>query len=117
MGFDLDFYQLWHSSQIDAPGGSNHCAFSDPEVDTLAVQFREEFDLEKRLVIAKRIQQRIHDLQPYTFFMSPKSIFAWQNRAPPGSKERNRYLAGVEWGLDHLHPLKNRSPLSWYFPQ
>lgn len=117
MSFDIDFYQLWHSSQIDAPGGSNHCAFSDPEVDALAVQLREEFELPKRLAIAKRVQQRIHELQPYTFFMSPKSIFIWQNKAPAGSTDKGRYLDGVTWGLDHLHPLKSRSPQSWFFPQ
>ena len=117
MSFDLDFYQLWHSSQIDTPGGSNHCAFSDPQVDALAVQLREEFDADKRLAITRQIQQRIHSLQPYTFFMSSKSIFTWQNHRPPGSTEQGRYLDGVEWGLDHLHPLKSRTPLTWFFPQ
>jgi peptide/nickel transport system substrate-binding protein len=117
MSFDLDFYQLWHSSQIDTPGGSNHCAFADPEVDALAVQMREEFDAEKRLAIARKVQQRIHALQPYTFFMSSKTIFIWQNLRPPGSTEADRYLDGVAWGLDHLHPLKSRTPLTWFFPR
>ena len=117
MSFDLDFYQLWHSSQIDAPGGSNHCGFSDPEVDRLAVALREEFDEGKRTAIIQQVQARLNELQPYTFFMSAKSVFVWQNRAPAGSNDQGRYLDGVTWGLDHLNPLKNRDPLSWYFPR
>jgi peptide/nickel transport system substrate-binding protein len=117
MDFDIDFYQLWHSSQIDAPGGSNHCGFSDPEVDRLALALREEFDQGKRIDIIRQVQARLNEQQPYTFFMSGKSVFIWQNRAPAGSTEQGRFLDGVTWGLDHLSPLKNRDPVSWYFPR
>ena len=117
MSFDLDFYQLWHSSQIDAPGGSNHCGFNDPEVDRLALALREEFDYAKRQAIIKRVQERINELQPYTFFMSPSTVFVWQNRRPEGNTEQGRYLAGVTDGLDRLHPLRNRLPMYWYFPR
>lgn len=117
MTFDLDFYQLWHSSQIDAPGGSNHCGIADAEIDALASGLRDEFDNDKRIAIIHRIQQRLHQLQPYTFFMSPKSIFVWQNRAPEGAPDAERYLDGVTWGLDNLHPLKNRNPQTWFFPR
>ncbi len=115
MSFDLDFYQLWHSSQIDTPQGSNHCGFNNPEVDRLAVELRAEFDAGKRNAIAGRIQAIIHEEQPYTFFMSPKVIFCWQNRPPPGTTAEGRYLDGVTKGLDELHPLQNRSSLFWYF--
>ena len=117
MSFDLDFYQLWHSSQIDTPNGSNHCGFKNPHVDALAVQLRGEFEMPKRIAIAKEIQRLIHDDQPYTFFMSPRGIFCWQNLPPAGSSQSGRFLDGVTKGLDELHPLKNRSSLHWFFRQ
>ena len=116
MDWDIDFYQLWHSSQIDTPGGSNHCGFSNPQVDALAVKLRETFDPAARKDIIDQVQAVIHEQQPYTFFMSPKVLFVWQNRRPPGSTETERYLDGVLQGLDTLHPLKVRAPLYWFFP-
>ena len=114
MGWDLDFYQLWHSSQADEQGGSNHCGFKNAEVDQLALDLRATFDEAKRITIAKRIQAIIHDEQPYTFFRSSEGIFTWQNRAPAGDHSAGRWLGGVTEGLDQLHPLKSRTPLFWH---
>jgi ABC-type transport system substrate-binding protein len=114
MDWEVDFYQLWHSSQITETGGSNHCAFSDPEVDRLAIELRETFDEPKRIAISQRIQAIIHEAQPYTFFRSAEGIFTWQNRAPAGDIQTDRWLLGVSEGLDRLHPLKNRTPLFWH---
>ena len=116
MSWDQDIYQLWHSSQIDIPNGSNLCAFANARVDALAIELRESFEPAVRKRILDEFQQIIHDEQPYTFFMSPKVVFAWQNRKPPGSTATGRYLEGVIKGLDTLHPLVVRSQLYWYLP-
>ena len=117
MDWDIDYFQLWHSSQIDTPNGSNLCGFSNPRVDELAVALRETFEADKRMAIIKEVQAVLNEEQPYTFFLSPKGIFVWQNKAPPGSTAKDRYLAGVTKGLDELHPMKSRSPIFWYFPR
>jgi ABC-type transport system substrate-binding protein len=114
MGWDLDFYQLWHSSQADEQGGSNHCGFKNAEVDRLAVELRATFEEPQRIAICQRIQAIIHEEQPYTFFRSAEGIFTWKNRAPAGDHTAGRWLGGVTEGLDRLHPLKNRTPLFWH---
>jgi peptide/nickel transport system substrate-binding protein len=112
MDWDIDYYQLWHSSQAEVQGGSNHCGFVNPRVDELAIKLRKTFDTAERVAIAKEIQAIIHEEQPYTFFRSGEGIFIWQNK---GAAASDRYLKGVTDGLDKLNPLVNRSPLLWHF--
>lgn len=118
MDWDIDYFQLWHSSQVGLQGSSNHCGFADPRVDELAVHLRATFDTAERIAIAKEIQAIIHQEQPYTFFRSVEGIFVWQNRPQDGQPvPPERYLDGVIKGLDELHPLANRARLFWHFRQ
>jgi peptide/nickel transport system substrate-binding protein len=112
MDWDIDYFQLWHSTQADVQGGSNHCGFKNPRVDELAVKLRETFETPQRIAIAKEIQAIIHEEQPYTFFRSGEGIFVWQNHGKPAT---DLYLKGVTEGLDTLNPLVNRSALLWHF--
>jgi len=107
MGYEVDFEQLWHSKFADEPRSSNHCGFRNPEADVLAEQLRETFDFEERKRIAREFQEIIHREQPYTFFKSSESVFAWQNRGPQA-------LGGVAEALDKLHPFYNRDLSYWY---
>ncbi len=102
MDWDIDYFQLWHSSQSEVQGGSNHCGFVNQRVDELALKLRETFDVSARIAIAKELQAIIHEEQPYTFFTSPENILIWQNR---GSPKKDFYLDGVDQSLDQLHPL------------
>ena len=43
--FDPDPYQVWHSSQADAPTGSNHIGYKNPELDKLIEELRGTFDM------------------------------------------------------------------------
>jgi ABC-type transport system substrate-binding protein len=116
MDWDLDYFQLWHSSQVDLQGSSNHCGFANKRVDELADQLRQTFEVPKRIAIAKEIQAIIHEEQPYTFFKSGEGIFVWQNRPASGQPmPPERYLAGVIKGLDSFHPLVNRTRTVWHF--
>ncbi len=118
MDFDIDFYQLWHSSQVDVQGGSNHCGLKNARIDELAVKLRNTFEVPARIAIAREIQAILHEEQPYTFFRSGEGIFTWQNIPPKGVPlEPGRWLEGVTKGLDELHPLKNRSPVFWHLRQ
>jgi peptide/nickel transport system substrate-binding protein len=106
MSFDLNFHQLWHSSQADEPGGSNHCGFRNDRVDELSDRLRTLFDPTDRLAVAREIQAIIHEEQPYTFLWQAETIVTWQARPAPGQpREPGRYLSGVVEGLDGLHPL------------
>lgn len=112
LDWDIDYYQLWHSTQADVQGGSNHCGFKNARVDELADKLRQTFDTAERIAIAKEIQAIIHEEQPYTFFRSGEGIFVWQNHGKPAT---DLYLKGVTHALDTLHPLANRAAAYWYF--
>jgi len=73
-----DEYQTWHSSQT--VGGSNSIFYNNPEVDSLIVADRGEFDFAKRVENHKRIQRLIFNDQPYAFLYSVKLAGAWNNR-------------------------------------
>lgn len=70
---DPDLYQLWHSSQA-VPGGSNHVSFKNAEADRILVEYRKEFDKQKRIELYRRLQEIILDEAPYTFLFMPKAI-------------------------------------------
>ncbi len=112
MGVDIDFFQLWHSSQADLQGSSNMCGVKDPELDKLADQLRLTFDTNERIAIARKVQAILNRLQPYTFFRATEGVFAWQNSGPPSP---GTYLDGVTWSLDHLPPVYSRSRNYWHF--
>ena len=111
-GWDIDFYQLWHSSQADQQGSSNTCGMKSPELDALAEQLRQTFDLQERIAIAKKVQMILNRLQPYTFFRSSAHVFVWQNSGPT---MKDHYLDGVDFSLDHLNPLVNTAERWWHF--
>ena len=46
---DVDFYQLWHSTQADIPKGSNYVGFRNPEADKIIEDMELEFDIDKRI--------------------------------------------------------------------
>ena len=111
MDWDVDYFQLWHSTQAEVQGGSNHCGFVNKRVDELADKLRLTFETSERIAIAKEIQAIIHEEQPYTFFRSSQGIFIWQNKGKPAE---DMYLKGVTEALDTLNPLVNRSSLGWH---
>jgi peptide/nickel transport system substrate-binding protein len=77
--YDPDPYQVWHS-ESDSPGGSNHIGFRNPEADRLIEAMRTEFEVEKRIELAHRLQRLLHEEQPYTFLFSPDSLLAISKR-------------------------------------
>ena len=79
-GPDVDFYQIWHSSQADVPKGSNRVGFRNPEADKLIEALRLEFDFEKRIQLAHQFHKLAYDEQPYTFFYTRKRKAFWQKR-------------------------------------
>jgi len=64
-----DPYQVWHSSQADIVGSSNHVGYKNEEVDRLIELNRREFDEEKRKEYCRKIHRVLHEEQPYTFVM------------------------------------------------
>ncbi len=70
---DPDPYQIFHSSQANGDG-DNFVSFKNAELDKCIEELRREFDMEKRIAIARRIEQIIHNEQPYTFMFYPDAL-------------------------------------------
>jgi peptide/nickel transport system substrate-binding protein len=64
MGFtpSPDQFELYHSTARD--GGYNFVGLSDPEVDRLLEAGQTTWDDEERRAIYRRLQRRLHELQP-----------------------------------------------------
>lgn len=80
MPYDPDPYQVWHSSQADKQGSSNHIGYRNPEMDALIERLRLTFSMPERVKICHRIAEILHEDQPYTFLFTPDSLVAWSGR-------------------------------------
>ena len=99
---DIDFYQLWHSSQTDIPNGSNYVGFRNAEADKIIEAMDLEFDTQKRIELSKQFHRIVYDEQPYTFmFQSKKPYFYVKDlknvsigKVRPYFNPRGWYLSG-----------------------
>jgi len=73
MGVDPDIYDIWHSSRSDG-NGLNFIGYKNVELDKLLEEGRKTFDIEKRKQIYFKVQEILHDDQPYTFLYYPMSL-------------------------------------------
>ena len=77
---DPEPYQLWHSSQADIQGSSNHIGFKNKKADELIEKLQVTFDMDERIRLAREFQQLIHEEQPYTFLFAPYALNALSER-------------------------------------
>ncbi len=101
---EQDPYQIWHSSSYENKG-SNHIGYSNPEVDRLIVEAREEFDETKRNAIYHRIHAIIFEEQPYTFLFTGPRLEAVSKRV--------RNAEPTKLGMDYRSwwvPVTERRP-------
>lgn len=76
---DPDPYALFHSSQTP-PHGQNFVFFSNPEVDRIIDQARQELDISKRKELYWRLHEILVDEQPYTWTVQVSSKWAINKR-------------------------------------
>ncbi|MDR2503559.1 MAG: peptide-binding protein [Deltaproteobacteria bacterium] len=76
---DPDLHSVWHSSN-DFEGGLNFIGFSNAEADALIETGRGSFDLTLRKKCYDRIQEILHEEQPYLFLYVPYSFAAVHRR-------------------------------------
>jgi peptide/nickel transport system substrate-binding protein len=79
LGWESDPYQIWHSSQA-VQKGSNFVGFKNEEADKLIEEARREFDPQKRYKLYYRLQEIMHEEQPYTFLFTLKALEAVSRR-------------------------------------
>jgi peptide/nickel transport system substrate-binding protein len=89
---DPDIYDVWHSSKAVA-GGLNFVHYRNAELDDLLEKGRRTLDQGRRTAIYRRVQEILHEDQPYCFLYIPMSLPILQAR-----------IQGVEpapAGIDH----------------
>lgn len=60
-GLSPEYRQFYHSENANKPQTNNITNFADPEMDALIDAYRSELDRGKRIVMAHRMEQKIHD--------------------------------------------------------
>ena len=70
---DPDLYDVWHSSKA-VPGGLNFVGYKNPELDELLERGRRLLDQKKRKPIYDRVQEILHEDQPYCFLYVPMAL-------------------------------------------
>lgn len=70
---DPDIYSVWHSSAF-SPKGLNHTHYANAELDELLDKGRHLLKEEDRKPIYDRVQEILHEDQPYTFLFYSESL-------------------------------------------
>lgn len=76
---DPDIYSVWHSSKA-VVGGLNFIRYKNSEVDELLEKGRSTLDQKERKVFYDRIQEIMHEEQPYCFLYVPMALPIFNNR-------------------------------------
>ena len=79
-GLNPDPFQLWHSSQADVEGSSNHIRFKNAEADRLIESIRVTFDASDRQKLYHRCHRLVHEEQPYICLFAPADLNALNSR-------------------------------------
>lgn len=90
--WEVDLYQLWHSTEADKPQSSNYTSFRSPEGDRIAEALRREFDKDRRTALCHEFHALVHEEQPYTFFFQRKQpLLYWDHVNDPIISRINPY--------------------------
>lgn len=92
----LDLYSSWHSSQVE--DGGNYSCFENEEADRILERYRRTFDAEQRISLYRRLQEILHEEQPYTFLFVGRGVTAYSRR-----------FRGVNW-----YPSGSTDFLEWW---
>jgi len=84
MDWEVDLYQLWHSSEADRPKSSNLIGFRSPKADRIIEALRVTFDKEQRVKLCHEFHGLVHELQPYTFiYQRYRPVLYWDYMNEP----------------------------------
>lgn len=89
---DPDISGVWHSSKA-VPGGLNFIYYKNQELDRLLEEGKTTLDQSERKVIYDRVQEILHEDQPYLFLYVPYSL--------PVAAARIRGIEPAPAGIGH----------------
>jgi peptide/nickel transport system substrate-binding protein len=98
----VDFSQVWHSKFANQLYSCNQIYFKNAEIDSICQKMRESTVLEERIKHAYRVQEILHEEQPYTFLFFVKGVAAFH------PKVQNRIIRKIRpYILVHPYYLKD----------
>jgi peptide/nickel transport system substrate-binding protein len=74
-----DPFQVWHSSQVDVPKGSNRVGFRNKQADAIIEELRVTLDLGKRTELLRAFNRILYEQQPYSFMFQQKVPYCHRN--------------------------------------
>ncbi|HLF94046.1 MAG TPA: ABC transporter substrate-binding protein [Planctomycetota bacterium] len=80
MSWKQDLFQIWHSSQAEAPESSNAIGYKSPELDKLIDQQRVTFDPAKQKELYHKMHRILYEDQPYAFLFVDKQTGGYVSR-------------------------------------
>jgi peptide/nickel transport system substrate-binding protein len=99
-GPDVDFRQIWHSSQADEPQSSNYISFRNEDADKIIEELEVTFDYDRRVELAHQFHKLLYEEQAYTFFYTRRSSYYWNKRLKNVKSQLTRpYLNARAWYL------------------
>jgi len=101
----FDLYSSWHSSQVK--DGGNYSCFENEEADRILERYRRTFDAERRISLYRRLQEILHEEQPYTFLFVGRSVTAYSRRFRGVNWYPSGWTDVLEWWVD---PVDRRYP-------
>ena len=101
----LDLYSSWHSSEVKE--GANYSCFENEEADRILERYRRTFDAERRISLYLRLQEILHEEQPYTFIFVGRSVTAYSRRFRGVNWYPSGWTDFLEWWVE---PTDRRYP-------
>ncbi len=95
IGQDPDIFDVWHSSKA-VSGGLNFTRYINPEIDEILVSARGTPDMKKRKALYAKLQEIMHEDQPYCFLFVPYALPIVQARF----KGIEPALAGIMYNFE-----------------
>ena len=90
-GFETDPYDLFHTSQIK--DGFNRGGYSNPVLDKMMEEARQELDRDKRAEMLREIHRMLYIEQPYTFLLGSNERWVLNDRV----RDATPYDLGFEF--------------------
>lgn len=101
-----DAESAWHSKHKSTPASANITGYGNPEVDALIDAMREEFDLQKRNDMLRKIDKILTDEVPYILLwnLDYTRLLYWNKFGTPDhvlGKYNDEWASRAYWWLDY----------------